>query len=111
MFDPGVDVISCDWVDTVVRGVVLVDVVVVTGVVIDADVVDVVDGVIVIGSSQVGHHTGHAFGLGLVGAPLQTGLNSNGWTQRCKSKSKSVIQAQFLSLAAHPPIEFVGTHW
>lgn len=56
-------------------GVVVVVVVVVgTGVVVDVVVV----GVVVIGSSQVGHHTGHAFGVGLGLAPLQTGLNSCG---------------------------------
>lgn len=93
-------------------GVVVVVVVVVgTGVVVVVVVDVVVVGVVVIGSSQVGQYIGHSFGVGLVGAPMQTGLNSNGWTQRCKSKSKNVIQEQFLSFAAHPPIESVGTHW
>lgn len=56
-------------------GVVVVVVVVVgAGVVVVVVVVDVV----VIGSSQVGHHIGHGLAIGLVGAPLQRGLYSCG---------------------------------
>ena len=118
MFVPGV-VTTWGWVckTVVVVGVVgfwvVVVVVVVVGLWVVVVVVDVVvvAWVVVDGSSQVGHHTGHCFGIGMAGAPLQTALNSCGWTQRCKSKSNTDIQAQFLGIAAHPPIEFVGTHW